>query len=140
MVLFGLFLLGFPSRFFKTCLLERGFHTLIKNASFSSLTDLGPPNPPLSSPAFLLAYHLVARVHPPFETQPSRRHIARCLALIPTCNGSSPPLANIIFFGLPLKVFKTRLVERGFHTLIKKYFVLLSHHLVSTPLRGSVWL
>ena len=34
-------------------------------------------------------------------------------------NSPSPPLANIVLFGLPLKVFKTRLLGRGFHTLIK---------------------
>ena len=33
------------------------------------------------------------------------------------CNSPSSPLADIVFFGLPLKVFKT--LERGFHTLIK---------------------
>ena len=32
---------------FKTCLLGRGFHTLIKNVSFSSPTDVGSHNPPL---------------------------------------------------------------------------------------------
>ena len=34
-------------------------------------------------------------------------------------NSSNPPLANIILLRLSLKVFKTRLLERGFHTLIK---------------------
>jgi len=35
------------------------------------------------------------------------------------CNSSSPPLADIVLFGLSLKVFKTCLPGRGFHTLIK---------------------
>ena len=35
------------------------------------------------------------------------------------CNGPSPPLADIVLFGLPLKVFNTRLLGRGFHTLIQ---------------------
>ena len=35
------------------------------------------------------------------------------------CNSLSPPLADIVLFGLPLKVFKTCLLGRGFHTLIK---------------------
>ena len=34
------------------------------------------------------------------------------------CNNSSPPLADIVLFGLPLKVFKTCQFGRGFHTLI----------------------
>ena len=33
-------------RGFKTRILERGFHTLIRNASFSSPTNVGPNNPP----------------------------------------------------------------------------------------------
>ena len=35
------------------------------------------------------------------------------------CNSPSPPLADIVLFGRSFKVFKTRLLERGFHTLIK---------------------
>ena len=40
------------------------------------------------------------------------------------CNGPSPPLADIVLFGLfpfgfPLKVIKTCLLGRDFHTLIK---------------------
>ena len=39
--------------------------------------------------------------------------------MVSKCNSSSPPLVDIVLFGLPLKVFKRRLIERGFHTLIK---------------------
>ena len=35
------------------------------------------------------------------------------------CICPNPPLADIVLFRLPLKVFKTRLLGRGFHTLIK---------------------
>ena len=40
------------------------------------------------------------------------------------CNDPGPPLADIVLFGLfpfrlTLKVFKTRLLGKGFHTLIK---------------------
>ena len=35
------------------------------------------------------------------------------------CNGLSPPLSDIVLFGLPLKVFKMCLLVRSFHTLIK---------------------
>ena len=40
-VLIGLSLSGFPLKIFKTRLLRRDFHTLIKNVSFSSPTDVG---------------------------------------------------------------------------------------------------
>ena len=43
---FGLFLLNFSS--FKTRLLGRGFHALIKNVSFYSPTNVGSHNPPSS--------------------------------------------------------------------------------------------
>ena len=33
-------------------------------------------------------------------------------------NSPSPPLVDIVLFGLSLKVFKTRLLGRDFHTLI----------------------
>ena len=35
------------------------------------------------------------------------------------CNSLSPPLADIVFFEFSLKVFKTCLLGRGFHTLVK---------------------
>ena len=35
------------------------------------------------------------------------------------CNNPSPPLANIVFFRLSLKAFKTCMLGRSFHTLIK---------------------
>ena len=43
-VLFG----GLSLKVFKTPMLGRGFHTLIENVSFSSLTNVGSHNPPLS--------------------------------------------------------------------------------------------
>ena len=42
-VLFGLSF-GLPLKVFKTHLLERGFHTLINNVSFSSPTNVGSHN------------------------------------------------------------------------------------------------
>ena len=50
---------------FKMRLLRRGFHTLIRNASFASPTDVGSHNPST------------------LEAQRPRWHTARCLALIP---------------------------------------------------------
>ena len=35
------------------------------------------------------------------------------------CNSSNSLLTDIVIFGLSLKVFKTRLLGRGFHTFIK---------------------
>ena len=63
----------------KTCLLERGFHTLIRNVLFLSLTNMGSHNPP--SPAFSLAHHPV-------------------IGYNTICNSPSPPLADIVHFGL----------------------------------------
>ena len=35
------------------------------------------------------------------------------------CNSLSSPLADIVLFGVSLKVFKPHRLGRGFHTLIK---------------------
>ena len=61
---------SFPSGFlldvFKTCLLGRGFHTLIKNVSFSSPTDMGSHNPPPLGPrALLVLFSSPIDVRPP---------------------------------------------------------------------------
>ena len=88
---------------FKTCLLERGFHTLIRNALFPSQIDVGSHNPsPLG--ASLLA--------------------GTPLSVYAICNSPNPPVTDIVCFGqlrivVNLTVFKTRLLERGFHTLIR---------------------
>ena len=80
---------------FKTRMLERGFHTLIKNASVSSLTNVGSHNPPpsgssvLRDPASSLAHHSVSDS----DT---------------VCNGPSPPLANIVLFGLSLLGYRSK--------------------------------
>ena len=75
---------------------------------------------PPSGPASLLAHRLMST---PFRAQPPCWHIVRCLALIQfewsksTASRYCPLL--VFSSGLPLKVFKTRLLRRGFHTLIK---------------------
>ena len=51
-VFFGLSLSGLPQGF-KTRLLGGGFHTLIKNISFSSLANVGSHNPPPSGSSVL---------------------------------------------------------------------------------------
>lgn len=89
---------------FKTCLLGRGFHIPIKNASFSSPTDVGSHNPPPWGPASLLAH----------------RSVSGSDAI---CNSLSSPLAGIIYFG-PLRIAVSLTVlkcvcERCFHITLR---------------------
>ena len=89
---------------FKTCLLGRGFHIPIKNASFSSPTDVGSHNPPPWGPASLLAH----------------RSVSGSDAI---CNSLSSPLAGIIYFG-PLRIAVSLTVlksvcERCFHISLR---------------------
>ena len=84
-----------PLKDLKTCLLRRGFHTLIKNVSFFSPTDVGSHNPLL------------------FGVQRPCRH---CFPS-PTANRYCP--LWIFPFGLPLNIFKTHLLGRDFHTFTK---------------------
>ena len=53
---------GLPLKVFKTCLPERGFHTLIKNVLLSSPTDVGSHNPPLSGPSVLASTHFILQL------------------------------------------------------------------------------
>ena len=103
-----------------------GLHTFTKNDLFSSppMWNLTIHLP--SSPSVLAG--TPSRVHPL-----SRLSLLAGTSLVSgsntICNDSSPPLANIVPlwdfpFGLFLKIFKTCLLGRGFHTLIKN--VLLS--------------
>ena len=108
------FSFGLSLKVFKTRLLGRDFHTLIKNALFSSPTNMGSHNPPPLGPASLLAYPLMST---PYRAQPPRWHITWCLALIPFVTTQCSLWA--FPFGFPLKVFKMHLLGRGFHTLIK---------------------
>ena len=108
-----------------------GFHTLINGGLFSSPTNVGhhnpppfgvqrprwhsflppidvgpPPNPPPLGPASLLAHRLVSTL---------LRGTARRLAHRPVsgsdtiCNDPDPPLADIVFFGLSLSSFPSKL-------------------------------
>ena len=70
----------------------------------------------LQGPTSLLAHRLVDT--PLWGSASSLAH--RPVSGFDTiCNGPSPRLEDIVLFGLLLKVFKTRLVGRGFHTLTK---------------------
>ena len=123
--------LGFPFRAspqgFKTHLLGKGFHTLINGVSFSSqpmwdITIHLPSGPnvlagtrsflqsmwdphqihPLRGPASLLAHRLAST--------PFRNSLLTGTSPVSDsntiCNGSDPPLADIVHFGLPLKTLK----------------------------------
>ena len=95
-VLFGLSLSSFPSRFLKMHRrLERGFHTLTKNASFSSPTDVESHNPP------------PFRTHHPRDVRPPIHLLhdsASSLTHHPNsdiiCNSPSSLLIKIVFFEL----------------------------------------
>ena len=109
------------------------FHTLINGGLFSSPTKwditihppsgpsvLGgtlsflpsmsdsPPIHPLWGPASLLAHRIVSTPPPPWKT--TRRLAHRPVSDSDTiCNGSDPPLADIVLFGLSLSGFPSRL-------------------------------
>ena len=120
---------------FKTCLLGRGFHTLIKSVSFSSPTNVGShnPPPPLQGPTSSLAHVLSPiNVGPPPNPPPSGANIltdtlprvtpfqgtSSSLAHRPVsgsdtiCNDPSPPLADIVLYGLSLSGFPSRFLKR----------------------------
>ena len=122
------------SQDFKTGLLERGFHTLIKGVSSFSLTDVESHNPPpfrvqcsAESRSFLQSTWDLHQIHSlrglesllahrlmstPFEAQPHRWHIVRCLALKPFVNSSSPSLADIVLLRLSLLGFPSMFLKR----------------------------
>ena len=114
---------GLPLKVFKTRLLGRGFRTLIKTVSFPSPIDVGSHNPP---PFRAFGF--------PFRTSPQSFQNASVRERLPhpykecfvplsnqcTISQSTPLLGLWAFpFELPLKVFKTHLLGRDFHTLIK---------------------
>ena len=125
-------------------MLGRDFHTLIKNVSFSSPTNVGSHNPPPSGLSVLVGTHSLFQstweppIHLPSGTSvlfgtPPRVHplpgLVSSLAHRPVSgsdtisNNLSPPQTTIVLFGTflsgSLKIFKTRLLRRGFHTLLK---------------------
>ena len=95
--------------------------------SFLSPIDVGPPpNPPPSGPSVFMSTPSVNNLmstYPIWETASSLAHCPVSDSYI-ICKSPSSPLANIVLFslfpfGLPLKDFKTHLLRKGFHTLIK---------------------
>ena len=122
-------------------MLGRGFHTLIKGVSFSSPTDVGSHNPPpfgtsvlACTRSFLQSMWAPPNPPPPgpnvlASTSPHVHPLSGLTLLAGTspgvsgfdtiCNSPRPPLADIVLFGLSFKVFKTCLLGRDFHTLLK---------------------
>ena len=114
----------------------------MKDVSFSP-TNVGSHTPPFGAtsllalvpfsnrcgtPQFTLfgaqrPFWHTASYPPPLGAQPSRWHIAWCLVLIPfiTAQTAANRYCSIWTFpyGFSLKVFKTHLLGRDFHTLIK---------------------
>ena len=80
--------------FFKTRLLGRGFHILIKNVSFSSPTDVGSHNPPPSG----------------LNVLTSTRSLLQSMWDPPPIHPLQSPTSLLA---------QTRMLERGFHTLIR---------------------
>ena len=80
--------------------------------SHPSPIDVGHPN----RPASLLAHRLMST--PLWDSAFSLAH-STVSGSDTICNSTSPPLSDIVLFRLPLNVFKTRLLGRGFHTLTK---------------------
>ena len=100
-------LCGLSPQGFKTCLIGRGFHTLIRNASFSSPTNMGSHNPP------------------PLGAQHLCWHIARCLDSILVIKPKLTAIRYCPLWAFP-QGFKTRVLRRFPHPC-KKCFVLLSN-------------
>ena len=83
---------------------------------FSNQRGTPTKSTPLQGPVSLLAYRLVPTPFQGLASSLAHRPVSSSDTI---CNGPSPPLSDIIFFGLFLKVFKRRLLERGFHTFTK---------------------
>ena len=123
--LIWVFPFGLPLKVFKMRLLGRGFHTLIKNVSFSSPTDVGSHNPPPFGAQRPRWYSFPSSIDvgpqsTPFGAQCPCWHTASCpppssLNLLAgtspgagsdtICNDPSSPLADIVFFGFSFLVF-----------------------------------
>ena len=130
-VLFGLTL-----EVFKTCLLRRGFQTLIKSVSFSSLIDERSHNSPPFRAQRLCWHSFFSPIDlrpppnpPPFRAQRPYWHTTTCLPLWGTasslahrlvsgsdtiCNGPGSLLADIVLFGLSLLSFPFRASPQGY--------------------------
>ena len=105
-------LFGLPLKAFKTCLLGRGFHILIKNVSFSSPTDVGFHNPPHSDPSILVG--TPPHVHPLRSSSASSlaHHLVFGSDIIYNSPSPSSPLADNVLFGSSFSRFLSRFLKR----------------------------
>ena len=122
-------------------MLGRGFHTPIKNVSFSSPTEVGSHNPLPSGPSVLVGTHYLLQsmwdlpIHLPSRPSvlagtPPHVHPPSGFSLLAgtllhvdiICNSPSPPLAYIVLFGFSLlvfsQIFRTRLLVGGFYIVV----------------------
>ena len=129
-------------------LLGEGFHTLIPHpykwyfvllpSQCGTLQSTPPSGPSVltGTLSFLQSMWDCHQIHPfgaqrltstpprVYPLQKTTRRLAHRLVSgsDTICNGSDPPLANIVLFGLPFRAspqgFKTRLLGEGFNTLI----------------------
>ena len=122
----------------------RGFHTLIKNVCFVPLSSRCgiSRSTPLRDPASSLALIPLSNRCGISQSTPfwgPTSSLVHCLVCFDTIyNNPSPPFADIVLFQFSLKVFKTHLLGRDFHSY-KECFVPLSNRRrisQSTPLQG----
>ena len=119
---------------FKTRLLRRGFYTLIKGVSFSSLTDVGSYNPPPFETQHPRWHSFISPIcvgHPtkstPFGAQRPYWHtLAHCImpGSYTICKRPRPTASRycrlwLVTYCRQSYGFKMGLLGRGFHTLIK---------------------
>ena len=101
----------------------KGFHTIIKNVLLSSSTDVGSHNPPSFEASVLAGIPLGAN---PLQG-PASSSTLPSIWLDTISNGSSPPLADIVLFGLPLKVLKNESASERFSHFNKECLDVLSN-------------
>ena len=108
-------------------LLGRGSHTLIRNVSLLPRTDVGSHNPSTSGEMFPHPYKkcfvALSNRYEISQSTPWGLAYRSIFGSNIICNSPNPPLVDIVLFGLSLLAFpwsfKTRLLGRGFDTLIR---------------------
>ena len=118
------FLFGFSLKVFKTRLLGRGYHTLVRNVLFNSLINVRSHRPLPWDPTSSLAYCLV------FGCDTS-------------CNNLSPLLADIVIFELFVSGFSSsflkHICQREVFTSCKKCFIPFSNQCGISQSPPSWW-
>ena len=135
-------LFGLSLEVFKTRLLWRGFHTLIKGVSFSSPTDVGHHNPPPSGPnvtrSFLQSMWDPHQIHPPSGPNITRSFLQSMWDPTKSTPLRSPMLAHcLISTQRPCWHSFLSPNDVGPHQIhpLQGPTSLLAHHLMSIPFR-----